>query len=110
MVTRPETYGTAAGSPRPARPQVSAPPTIPLAPSFFAASHETTLAWLGASGFLINTHGTLVLLDPVITMHPERPGAGETGHRLLVPLPIEAAHVPRLDVVCYSHSDGYHFG
>jgi L-ascorbate metabolism protein UlaG (beta-lactamase superfamily)/predicted enzyme related to lactoylglutathione lyase len=92
------------------RPQVSAPPSVPIAPSFFAPSAETTLTWLGASGFALNARGTLLLLDPVITMHPDRPGAGETGHPLLVALPIEASQVPRLDVVCYSHADGDHFG
>ena len=83
---------------------------MPLAEAIFGPSEDTTLAWLTASGFLINARGTLVMLDPVISRHPERAGAGETGQRLPVELPIEAAQVRRLDAVCYRHADSDHFG
>jgi L-ascorbate metabolism protein UlaG (beta-lactamase superfamily) len=57
------------------------------------------------AGFLINARGTLVAIDPAISHAPGSKGRGEFGVRRLDPLPIEAAAVPRLDLVCVSHAD-----
>ncbi len=86
--------------------QVSAPPSISLTPAAFEVAAETALYWLGSAGFLINGRGSLLLIDPHITL--VGPGRIEGGWRLLVDLPIEAAAVPRLDAVLYTHSDGDH--
>ena len=85
--------------------QVSAPPTIRLTPAAFAPIDHTTITWLTGGGFLVNARGTLLMIDPAISMDPVRPGFEETGHRLLVDLPIEAREVPRLDAVLYTHAD-----
>jgi L-ascorbate metabolism protein UlaG (beta-lactamase superfamily) len=58
---------------------------------------------------LVNSRGTTLLIDPAISMSPDKPAIHETGHRLLVSLPIQAAEVPELDVVLYTHSDYDHF-
>jgi L-ascorbate metabolism protein UlaG (beta-lactamase superfamily) len=89
--------------------QVSAPPSLPMGPEAFAASPETALWWLTNAGFLINARGTLVMLDPAISLAPDGSRLSETGHRLLVSLPIEAWQVPRLDAVLYTHADYDHF-
>ncbi len=86
--------------------QVSAPKSIPLTPAAFEPSNQTALYWLGSAGFFINGRGSLLLIDPHITMMA--PGRIEGGWRLLIDLPIEAAAIPRLDAVLYTHSDGDH--
>ena len=52
------------------------------------------------AGYLINSHGTAVMVDPVLTGF-DMP--------LLIEMPIAAAHVPRLDAVLVTHSDNDHF-
>jgi L-ascorbate metabolism protein UlaG (beta-lactamase superfamily) len=76
----------------------------------FAPSQETALWWLTNAGFLINARGTLVMIDPVIWQDPEAPGVMEMGYRMLVPFPIVASQVPRLDLVLYTHADEDHLG
>ena len=79
--------------------------------SFFDKGNDTALTWLGNASVLINARGTIILIDPMLTM-VVRNGkqAAETGHRLKVSLPIEAKHLPGVDAVLYTHSDGDHFG
>jgi L-ascorbate metabolism protein UlaG (beta-lactamase superfamily) len=88
--------------------QPAAPPTRPLTADAFAPSERTLVTWLTGGGFLVNARGTLLMIDPVIALDPTRPGVEETGHRLLVDLPIEAHDVPRLDAVLYTHADADH--
>ncbi|MDK1032416.1 MAG: MBL fold metallo-hydrolase [Planctomycetia bacterium] len=82
----------------------------PIEPSFFEQADSTLLTWLGMAGALINVRGTILLIDPLITLIEQD---GETlcegGHRLKISLPIEAADVPRADAVMYTHADGDHF-
>jgi len=91
------------------RSQAVAPPTKAIPPEAFEVSAETALWWLTNAGFLINSRGTTLMLDPAISLSPDSPETHETGHRLLVPLPIEASQVPRLDAVLYTHTDEDHF-
>ena len=88
----------------------SAPPSIPIASSFFGPRDDTAVTWLGMAGAAINARGTVVLIDPLLTCverHGER--VSETGHRFRVELPIEAKDVPKADAVLYTHADGDHF-
>ena len=52
------------------------------------------------AGFLINSRGTAVMVDPVLTGFDMR---------LLIEMPIAAADVPRLDAVLVTHSDNDHY-
>jgi len=90
--------------------QVSAAPSRHIGPEAFRRSRETALWWLTNAGFLINARGTLLMIDPVISLDPDAAGRSETGLRLLVSLPIEARDVPRLDAILYTHADDDHFG
>ena len=67
------------------------PQRIPV--SFFDPQPDTTMAWLGMAGLLINARGTILLVDPLITVVSRRGRAcSETDLPLLVPfLPIEAS-------------------
>ncbi len=89
--------------------QVSASPSQPIGPDAFKPSKGTSLWWLTNAGFLVNARGTLAMIDPVISLDPSAPQTSETGMRLLVALPLEAADIPRLDVVLYTHADDDHF-
>lgn len=80
--------------------------------SFFDEREDTVLAWLGMAGVLINSRGTILIIDPIITV-VERDDSGEiceAGERLKISLPIESEHVPRVDAVLYTHADRDHFG
>jgi L-ascorbate metabolism protein UlaG (beta-lactamase superfamily) len=86
--------------------------THPIGPSFFEERDRTLLTWLGMAGALINAHGTILLIDPLISTI-EREGqvvSEEGGYRLKVPLPVEAKDVRRADLVLYTHADDDHFG
>lgn len=87
-----------------------APATQPLESESFAKSTDTFVSWLSGAGFLINSRGTVVMIDPVISMEKEKTDTVELGLRLSVPLPIEAKDVPRLDAVLYTHGDSDHVG
>jgi L-ascorbate metabolism protein UlaG (beta-lactamase superfamily) len=82
-----------------------------IAPSFFDTRRDTFVTWLGMAGALINARGTILLIDPLITVvESEGRRMCESGHRLKVSLPLEAEDVPRADAVLYTHADGDHLG
>jgi L-ascorbate metabolism protein UlaG (beta-lactamase superfamily) len=85
--------------------------TQPLDASFFAARDDTVFAWLGMAGLVVNSRGTVLLVDPLLVA-AERDAAqySETGLRLKVPLPIEAHDVSRTDVVMFTHAEDDHCG
>jgi L-ascorbate metabolism protein UlaG (beta-lactamase superfamily) len=85
--------------------------TQKIPPSFFDQRGDTQLAWLGMAGALINARGTVLLVDPLITMDSSKGRAlCEGEYPLKVPLPIEAREVLRLEAVFYTHADSDHFG
>ena len=85
--------------------------TIGIPPSFFQHRSDTVVSWLGMAGAIANVRGTILMIDPLISLK-SREGLGicESGHRLKIPLPIEAEEVARVDLVMYTHADGDHFG
>jgi L-ascorbate metabolism protein UlaG (beta-lactamase superfamily) len=90
--------------------QVTVPPSRPIGPEAFQQADETALWWLSGAGFLLNSHGTLLMIDPVIAHDPASPTHSEIGLPLLVAPPHTGADVPRLDAVLYTHSDDDHIG
>lgn len=84
--------------------------TTPLGDDFFGKREDTVAAWLGMAGVVVNARGTVIMIDPLITMI-ERNGQklNEIGMPQKVPLPIESANVPRLDALCYTHAHADHF-
>ena len=82
-----------------------------ISPSFFEPREDTIFAWLGMAGVLINARGTILLVDPLISLaNRDDPTLCESGYRLKIPLPIEAKDIPRADAVLYTHADSDHFG
>ena len=66
----------------------------------FEAGNGTVLRWLGMAGFLINSRGTTVMVDPLL---------GGFDMPVLIEFPIASADVPRLDAVLVTHSDNDHY-
>ena len=87
-----------------------APTTHFLETEAFNRTSDTFVCWLSGAGFLINSRGTTVMIDPVISMETEKTDTVEIGFRMRVPLPIEAKDVPSLDAVIYTHGDSDHIG
>ena len=80
--------------------QAKAPTTQPFGSEAFDNSNNTTLRWLGMAGFLINSHGTTVMIDPLL---------GGFDMPILIDFPIKSGNVPRLDGVLITHSDNDHY-
>lgn len=80
--------------------QAKAPKTIQFGAEAFTKSKNTTIRWLGMSGFLINSRGTCFMVDPLLEGF-DMP--------LLIDFPILAKDVPHLDAVFVTHADNDHF-
>lgn len=66
----------------------------------FENSNNTTLRWLGMAGFLINSHGTNMMIDPLLEGF-DMP--------VLIDFPIQSSDVPQLDAILVTHSDNDHY-
>lgn len=85
--------------------------TININASFFDKRDDTAVTWLGMAGALIYSHGTIVFIDPLITVvKSDGKQISESGYRFKIPPPIEAGDVLRADMVLYTHADNDHFG
>ncbi len=82
--------------------------TIPIDDSFFGKIDHTILTWLGMAGAMINCRGTIILIDPLIS-YGKDDNTCETGDHLLVPHPITADKIPKVDFICYTHADNDHY-
>ena len=78
--------------------------------SAFAPRENTTVTWLGGAGFLINCAGTIILIDPLLSVRPEDPELSECGLKLKINLPLFANKVPKVDYILYTHADIDHLG
>lgn len=84
--------------------------TVPMDAKAFANRGDTAVTWLGGAGFLVNCRGTIILIDPVLSLSPDQEGCSEVGLKLKIALPILADQLPRVDYVLYTHSDSDHLG
>ncbi|HEX8372784.1 MAG TPA: MBL fold metallo-hydrolase, partial [Chthoniobacterales bacterium] len=85
--------------------------TQPLSLKNFESCDETAVYWLSAAGVLINSRGTTIMIDPILSVVDDDPSRSEIdGKLLLAPPPIMADQVRGLDAILYTHSDGDHMG
>lgn len=84
--------------------------TKPMDAAAFLNRGDTAVTWLGGAGFLVNCRGTVILIDPVLSLSPDKEGCSEAGLKLKIDLPILADKIPRVDYVLYTHSDSDHLG
>jgi L-ascorbate metabolism protein UlaG (beta-lactamase superfamily)/quinol monooxygenase YgiN len=80
--------------------QAKAPKTKPFGKEAFTASNNTTVRWLGMGGFLINSRGTTVMVDPVLR---------DFDMPMMIDFPIQPKDVPKLDAILITHSDNDHY-
>ncbi len=89
--------------------QARAPqPTVNLKAEDFSDCGDTRVYWLGSAGVLLNSHGTTLMVDPVLGYIDSEPPISESYEILLVKPPIEPEDVPHLDAICYTHTDWDH--
>lgn len=67
----------------------------------FGMIGHTEIRWLGNAGALINSCGTAVMLDPVLSGF-DMP--------LLIDMPVKEAQVPHLNGILLTHCDNDHYG
>lgn len=84
--------------------------SVQINQSDFESRDDTTVTWLGGSGFLINCSGTIILIDPLLSVKPEDPELSECGLKLKIRLPLLAEQVAKADYVLYTHADIDHLG
>ena len=80
--------------------QAKAPKTQPFGAEAFGKSNKTTIRWMGMAGFLINSRGTTLMVDPLLQGF-DMP--------IMIDLPITAKDVPSLDAILATHSDNDHY-
>lgn len=74
--------------------------TVPITGEAFEAKSETEIYWLGNAGALINSRGTALMIDPVLSGF-DMP--------LLIDVPLTEEQVPRLDSILLTHCDNDHY-
>ena len=91
--------------------QAKAPDPIPMTDAAFENSHDTAVYWLTGAGIMLNSHGTTIMVDPVISLASENPPISEVEEapQYCMP-PILAKDVKKLDAVLYTHADTDHMG
>ncbi len=80
--------------------QAKAPKTQPFGAEAFEKSDKTTLRWLGMAGFFINSHGTTMMVDPLLKGF-DMP--------IMIDFPIMTEDVPNLDAILVTHADNDHY-
>ena len=80
--------------------QAKAPKTQPFGKAAFSSSKVTTIRWLGMAGFLINSRGATMMVDPLLKGF-DMP--------LMIDFPIKTEDVPKLDAILVTHSDNDHY-
>lgn len=80
--------------------QAKAPETKPFGEEAFTSQEGTDIRWLGNAGALINSRGTTVMIDPVLSGF-DMP--------LLIDMPITEEAVPYVDAVLLTHCDNDHY-
>ncbi|MBN8651812.1 MAG: MBL fold metallo-hydrolase [Cytophagales bacterium] len=95
-----EGYAQVADQPTQKKYQAKAPPTQPFGKEAFDSSKETTIRWLGMGGFLINSRGTTLMVDPLLKGF-DMP--------VMIDFPIKTEDVPKLDAILVTHSDNDHY-
>ena len=80
--------------------QARAPHSQPFGAEAFEVGDETVLRWLGMAGFLINTRGTTMMIDPLL---------GDLDRPVMFDFPVTVEAVPRLEAVLVTDSDNDHY-
>ena len=80
--------------------QAVAPKTVIMTKKDFEDQGNTRVYWLGGGGAMINDHGTVIMIDPLLEGF-DMP--------LLIDMPIDLKDVPHVDAILVSHVDNDHY-
>lgn len=80
--------------------QAVAPKTVMMNKKCFENNDETSIYWMGGGSIMLNSHGTNIMIDPVLEGF-DIP--------LLYEVPILSKDVPSLDALLITHIDNDHF-
>ncbi len=80
--------------------QAKPPKTQKFGNEAFTKTNKTIIRWTGNAGFLINSRGTTLMVDPLLK---------DFDMPVMIDYPIEPKNVPHLDAVLITHSDNDHF-
>lgn len=80
--------------------QAIPPPTQSFGAEAFESKEHTVIRWLGNAGFLVNSRGTCLMIDPMLEGF-DMP--------VLIESPIVPQDVPHLDAVLITHCDNDHY-
>lgn len=91
--------------------QAKAPDPIMMSDYDFQDNHDTSVYWLTGASILLNSHGTTIMVDPVISLESENPPISEVegAPQYCLP-PIRAYDVKHLSAILYTHADTDHMG
>lgn len=87
-----------------------APPTKHIGKEAFEDKGCTMLWWTSGGGFMMNSRGTVIFIDPVISTMKDNPSLAENGAPLAVTYPIAPEEIVKADAILYTHSDMDHLG
>lgn len=85
-----------------------APETVKMSDADFDDNGDTSVYWLTGAGVMINSHGTIILVDPCITVNNGM--CEDTDLKFMRFPPISAEEIPKVDAVLYTHADFDHTG
>lgn len=80
--------------------QSVAPKTVKMTKDDFAKKDGTSVYWLGGGGVMVNSYGTVIMIDPLLEGF-DMP--------LLIDMPIKVEDVPKVDAILISHVDNDHY-
>ena len=80
--------------------QAKAPKTQPFGHEAFTKSNKTIIRWTGNAGFLINSRGTTIMVDPLLK---------DFDMPVMIDYPIAPKDITHLDAILITHSDNDHF-
>lgn len=83
--------------------QAVPPPTQKMTAEAFEPSGNTVIRWMGNSSFLINSRGTVMLIDPLLE------NKKIYGYDLLIDLPMASGDVPDYDLLLLTHEHHDHY-
>lgn len=85
-----------------------APETQPIEKEAFELCDHTKIYWLGGGGFMVNSRGKILLVDPMLEMKDKDGMIAANGHKLLRPFPMETKDIKKCDMILFTHDDGDH--
>ncbi|MBQ0064395.1 MAG: MBL fold metallo-hydrolase [Firmicutes bacterium] len=80
--------------------QAVAPATVKMTAKDFENNNRTSVYWLGGGGAMINSHGTVIMIDPLLEGF-DMP--------LLIDMVMDVKDVPHVEGVFVSHVDNDHY-